>query len=375
MIIYLTYNDNPSGIFSSQVIDVVNFYENTLKQSARLIALVSVRNFFSTRKKIKQEQQKAIVLPMFPKIINWEKNYTLLAVYCFMLKPTVIIGRSVLATQLALKIRNSGLVDKVVYDGRGAISAEWKEYGVINVTSLINQIEDLEKYAVQNADFRIAVSHQLVKHWQKIFNYGSNEHVVIPCTINKAFEEVQLNEAQINYSRHQLGLDFSDVVFIYSGSLAGWQSFDILHVFLRNILDLNKNNKVVFLSELDENIFELQNSYPGRVIQKKVSVSDVSSYLTAADYGLLIRKDSVTNQVASPVKFAEYLACGLKVIISDGIGDYTDFVNKHNCGYHYHSDKSFKRLTLAERLNNHELCLSFFSKTKFSKQFLSILTA
>ena len=61
--------------------------------------------------------------------------------------------------------------------------------------------------------------------------------------------------------------------------------------------------------------------------------NEVPKYLLAADYGLLIRENTVTNQVASPVKFAEYLACGLPVIISRNLGDYSEFVTKNNCGY------------------------------------------
>jgi glycosyltransferase involved in cell wall biosynthesis len=52
-----------------------------------------------------------------------------------------------------------------------------------------------------------------------------------------------------------------------------------------------------------------------------------------ADYGILIRPNSITNSVASPVKFAEYLASGLQVLISDGIGDFSEFVVREKIGY------------------------------------------
>jgi hypothetical protein len=39
-------------------------------------------------------------------------------------------------------------------------------------------------------------------------------------------------------------------------------------------------------------------------------------------------KELNTNKIASPVKFAEYLTCGLNIIISNNLGVYTDFTLK-----------------------------------------------
>ena len=72
--------------------------------------------------------------------------------------------------------------------------------------------------------------------------------------------------------------------------------------------------------------------FPDQIICKELFPSQVSKYLGVGNYGLLIREKSITNLVASPVKFAEYLACGLNVIISEGIGDYSEFVAAHGCG-------------------------------------------
>jgi len=67
-------------------------------------------------------------------------------------------------------------------------------------------------------------------------------------------------------------------------------------------------------------------------LQRWVKHSEVTSVLAACDMGVLIREDSVTNQEASPTKFAEYLSAGLPVIISENLGDYSTFVRKYNCG-------------------------------------------
>ena len=81
----------------------------------------------------------------------------------------------------------------------------------------------------------------------------------------------------------------------------------------------------------------LLNLYPERIIQRHVSSDDVVHYLDIADYGLLIRENSITNKVASPVKCAEYLSRGLKVIISSDIGDYSEEIENNNLGFIYKS--------------------------------------
>jgi glycosyltransferase involved in cell wall biosynthesis len=48
---------------------------------------------------------------------------------------------------------------------------------------------------------------------------------------------------------------------------------------------------------------------------------DVPSYLSAADTGLAFIKPCFSKLASSPTKYAEYLACGLPLIINAGIGD------------------------------------------------------
>lgn len=369
MIFYLTFNDLPSGIFSSQVIDVVKFFRSELKAEIKLVSFISLRNFYKNRKKIKGELSDAVVLPMFPGVHRWRLNAILLKIVCVLLRPEKIIARSVLATQLAFK---SG-VKNIVYDGRGAIAAEWKEYSVITNPQMLSEIEELEKRAVLNSQFRIAVSHQLVKHWQKEFNYSENNHIVIPCTLNTIFEQIEIIQEQISEARKKLCFTDNDIVFFYSGSLAGWQSFGLLYSFVKPILQSNIRHKLFFLAEADKHILQLQNEFPKQVFNKKISPDEVPKYLMAGDYGLLIRDETITNKVASPVKFAEYLACGLNVIISENLGDYSEFVLKNNCGNVYLNFKIATSVSIEQKQKNRNLALKNFTKINLKEEYQKVL--
>jgi glycosyltransferase involved in cell wall biosynthesis len=58
----------------------------------------------------------------------------------------------------------------------------------------------------------------------------------------------------------------------------------------------------------------------------------VPSYLAAADAGLSFIKRCVSKLASSPTKNAEYLACGLPLIINAGIGDSDALVNEWKAG-------------------------------------------
>ncbi len=330
MKIYLTYNDTPSGIFSSQVLDLVNFFNSEFDDTVKLVSYISIRGFFENRKLIKSELPDSIVIPMFPGVVNWRINIFSFRLICFLLKPNAIIGRSVIATQIALKQRKRV---KIIYDGRGAITEEWHEYHVITDRGMLNEIESLEKECVLKSDFRMAVSSKLVDLWKDKYSYYENMHVVIPCTLNSLFESTTISNEIIYKRRKELGYIKDDIVFVYSGSLAGWQSINLMIEFIKTVLKKSTSHKILFLSDLSQEIKFLQIEFPNQVQCLKLNPIDLPQYLIACDYGILIREKSVTNQVASPVKFAEYLACGLPVIISNELGDYSEFVKLNECGF------------------------------------------
>ena len=51
------------------------------------------------------------------------------------------------------------------------------------------------------------------------------------------------------------------------------------------------------------------------------------------DVGLLLRDDLPVNRVASPTKFAEYCLCGLPVLTTPYVGDFSEYVRQFSLGY------------------------------------------
>ncbi len=376
MILYLTYNDQPSGVYWSQVTDVVEHLNTLDAGKVKLVALVSGRDFLKTRRAIKAHSPSAWVLPMVPTMKRWKQNTSILAWVCRFLKPSGIICRGPFATWMALRMRDRGLTKKVCFDGRGAYAAEWEEYRIIDDDALIAQFRPLENEAVYQSDFRLAVSNALVAHWRERYGYLGEDHVVIPCTLGVSHLP-GVEAADKETMRARMGYSTTDVVLVYSGSTAGWQSFSLLEAILNKVLSTQPEVNVLFLSKADRNNEKLTRAFPGRVQVKWLEAEHVGATLRACDFGLLVREPTITNQVASPTKFAEYLSAGLPVLISDRLGDFPEAVQQHGLGLVWYGDDEatrFGRPWDEERLRYLTFALGHFSKTAFKQQYLRLLS-
>jgi hypothetical protein len=327
-VFYITLNDAPGGIFQSQVIDVIKLYRDQ-KIDANLIALISIRGFFKQRRKIKDLLSASVVLPSFPKLKFWNLNRFWFA-FLRIPKNSIIIARNIFACNLVLN--SAASICTVIYDGRGAIAAEQEEYNVYAGTGLEDKIEQLEKRAIFLSAKKIAVSKKLLEYWREHFNYSGEDSIVIPCTSSNDFSR-EKDKNRVQELQEEMSIDKDTITFVYSGSIAEWQSFGKIKGVLLSLLESNPRSKLIFLAKEHAIINSLITQFPNRVFQKFVDHSDVVNFLDLCDYGLLLREDSITNKVASPVKCAEYLSRGLKVLISPNIGDYSEEVKLNELGY------------------------------------------
>ena len=355
---YVTYHESSSGVFKSQVIDTVEHLNNE-GINFKLVSFLSIRGFWKGYRYIKRHAPSAIVIPAIPKQKLWKLNSFVFKVIIG--AADVVICRGIFSTNIALE--SGSQIRKVIYDGRGAIFAESKEY---NPSSMTPIVREMEERAILNVDYRIAVSEKLVEYWKDEYGYLSKNHIVIPCTLGLE------HDGQGNSS--SLDDEFfceseNNIYLVYSGSLLAWQSFELLFEKLQLILDCNSKVKVLFLSKPHNMIDLLAERYKERIAVRWLAHSEVAAYLGKCDYGLLIRDDTTTNQVSSPVKFAEYLSAGLDVIISPNIGDFSQFVKEKNCGTVLSDGSGLHLRKVKDRKKNQTLCKKFFSK--YSEGFIN----
>lgn len=376
--IYLTYNEAPTGIFLSQVCDVCNFLNKEFNVKIKLVSLISIRRFARNRRKIKSEYPYSIVLPMFPRIRNWRLNYFQLFILFLFLNGKKVIARGPFATSLALLLKRTGTVKWVCFDGRGASTAEQKEYHVIKDNVIASQISRIERHALLKSDFRISISNTLVNYWKAEFKYHDNSYEVIPCTFHTKYFKTLPEESQILEKRRLLGFSQQDIIFAFAGSSAQWQSLQLIDDFFFIQMKNNPLIKILFLLPELPSTMRIVSEFNQRVFSLWVKESEMQTMLSICDYGLLLREKNITNLVASPVKFAEYLVSGLNVIISEDIGDLSDFVRENKCGTVVSNDNfipsKFNPLSYLEKQKNHSLALRYLSKAGFKNSYNKLIS-
>ncbi|GAB4205515.1 MAG: hypothetical protein Fur0023_14400 [Bacteroidia bacterium] len=373
--LFVTFNDYPGGIYYSQVIDVIDYLNQFYGNKIRLVSFISLRNFFENRKKIKTRYDHAIVLPMFPGVRNWRWNRVWMFFLALFFYRSSVICRGIFSYHIAYPFRKIGWFRRIILDARGAYKAEFEEYRVIDNTKIIRDIENMERLAIETADFRIAVSDALVNYWKKEYQYLGKNHVVIPCNLSKIFMRKFPDKTVIDRMKTNKGFSVDDIIIVFSGSSSGWQSLKQSDELFLKLLGENEKIKLIFLGKHEVSEYNVYKKYPGRVMQKQVDEKEVLDFLYIADYGWLVREQSVTNQVASPVKFAEYLSAGLKVIISENLGDYSQFCMKNNCGIVVKNDEIYciNKPEYEEKLRIHHLAMQYFAKERYKAEYEKVI--
>lgn len=120
---------------------------------------------------------------------------------------------------------------------------------------------------------------------------------------------------------------------VYSGSGAPWQWLNQLSKLWQEIyrldpsiefLVVSRDNRTRILSKgLDSNAIKF--------VQGKNGV-EVFNFLQDAKLGFLIRQDHLVNKVSFPIKFGEYMAAGLHVVVSDFDWECADFIKEYGGG-------------------------------------------
>ncbi len=344
---YITFIDTYSGIYQSQVIDVVRFLNANFDVEVQLFAFVPLRMWKEQKHKIKKNYPKAKVFPILGSLSKWKRNKLY---FNFISDKQNCVCRGPMAFALAGEFYKNK-----IYDGRAAVEAEIKEYNVTGNPGLDKIFIKAENTAIKKADYYIAVSQKLVGFWedklQKTIN--PDRYSLIPCTLTSLADQSFPEQETDNTIR-----------IVYAGGTGKWQSFDTVVDLMENVLQKQTNTEVVFLSKPNAQIKKLQDKFPGKCFQKWVNHNQVFEELSRCDYGILIREDKVTNRVASPVKFAEYLNAGLKVLITEHIGDFSEFTTKNNCGLIIKNEipLPLEKVDTKEKYRLHQLSKTYFSK-------------
>ena len=208
--------------------------------------------------------------------------------------------------------------NKIIPDIRGANVEEIEEFSGLNKISRILKIINNKRAVRSLKIFRkiSVVSDSLKEYLINNHMIDSSSIVTTPCLSGSFFRFDRSDRERI---RRDLNLSNEDLLIVFSsGGTAKWQNNNAL------TLIADKGLKVLNLSKVK---IEHKN-----VINKFVSYQDIPAYLSASDAAIIWRDKSIVNKVASPVKFSEYVCCGLPVIANDSVDMIKEYISKNSCG-------------------------------------------
>ena len=352
-LIYIT-----SGIgsaFNSQVCELLNYYSLKQKEIKEIYLIVQA----SEQLTICHEQIKIKFIKHYPEY-NFVNFFNILE-FKKVLKTIEIDNKTIFHTRghssafflhkalKLLKITNNN----ILVDVRGAVIEEFLFFKKINPFLKKLKINFFKKtHLAVNKLYFNCVSESLKKYMIDNFNINEEKTIVAHCLVSENFFFQEKERVKI---RKELGLKETDICVVFStggGSL--WQNTENII----NSLSKIPNVKLLILSKQDYSQYS-------HVISKFVDFKDMPKYLSAADIGIINRNDSIVNKVASPIKFSEYLACGLPVLANKSVDIITDMILKYDIGLALEQETEITEQDIHEVLQKNRQKITILAKEKF----------
>jgi glycosyltransferase involved in cell wall biosynthesis len=215
-----------------------------------------------------------------------------------------------------------------VYDVRGALGDETRAKG--SAAAKASVFRALERNAVRHAAAVTAVSAPLADILKR--DYGRTDVRVIPSCVS--VDSLRVADADRRSERTQLGFAPADIVLTYCGGIDYYQRIPEMLQLWESLLDEPDVRFLLITNDAPSLAGALGDvdRFGPRMVRRSVPRADVPRVLAAGDIGFMLRDARTMNAAASPVKFAEYLAAGLAVVTSPGVGDPSGLVRARELG-------------------------------------------
>ena len=257
----------------------------------------------------------------------------LLALFiCSRYELRVVHARSHVPAVIAMLLRVVLGNRRLVFDVRGLVAEEYADAGVWRAGGLGFRItKAIERQALRRADAVVVLTERLRE--RLVEQTGRTDIVTIPCCADvgaiAAFHERR------ELVRDRFGIRDRPVL-LYVGKFGGSCMEDEtieLYRAGRAVLD-----GLFFLVSTQSDHAQLARRFAERGLDGddfrivRVAPDEIGEVLAAADLGVALIRPSPSTIAASPTKIGEYLAGGLPVIVTAGIGDVDDLVRESGTG-------------------------------------------
>ncbi|ESU22159.1 hypothetical protein FEDK69T_21350 [Flavobacterium enshiense DK69] len=295
---------------------------------------------------------------------------------------SIVMPRSTMPAVMVNRLRYKNV--KILFDADGLSLEERIDFaGLSPKSKQYLWLKREETKLLFKADAVITRSQKAIEIHRKTIDekYNDKFSVVFNGRDTSFFEP---NESLRLSVRQGLGLDPSDFVFVYCGSLGpqyGWE--EMITVFEKRYLNDPKTKFLILSGNPEYALQRIPAKLKEAVIVKSIPFDEVPKYLNVADCAFAIRKPTFSMQGVAPIKLGEYLLMGLPTIASKGIGD-TDLILEKvpHCFLFDHCDAStidlavsfsseIKNYSSKEEIRN--AALHYFSLEKSAESYQTAL--
>lgn len=229
---------------------------------------------------------------------------------------------------------------KFIYDERGLMAEEYADGGIWKRDGFIYKIvRSIEKRLLLRAD-AVVVLTENIKRFLTDGGYlphrGKNLNMhVIPCCVDvERFSPAPRDKLAFREKiKPGLGGKF---IFIYTGSIGTWYMLEEMLDFYVAARSVTPEAHLLVVTHIGREAVRAAWSKRGLsfddITITGAEFADMPDYLNAADAGMFFINPVLSKRSSCPIKFAEYLACGLPVVINGGIGDTADIVEANRIG-------------------------------------------
>ncbi len=210
---------------------------------------------------------------------------------------------------------------KFLFDLRGLLAEEYVDAGVWERNGrLFRLTKRAERQLMAAADAYVVLTQrarELMVEWYPQ-ETGNKPMAVIPCCAD--LTNIRQDDGGKTSSRDTN----TPLTLVYAGKLEGWYLTDEMIDFFNHAAIADPHVRWTVWTQGDSRRLQAELDSRGLTDRVKIGATtpvQLKEELSAADAGLAFIRPCVSKQASSPTKVAEYLAAGLPVVSTAGIGD------------------------------------------------------
>ncbi len=212
---------------------------------------------------------------------------------------------------------------KIFFDTRGLLADKYVGGGLIKTNSALYKImKYAESFLLKHVDYFTVetLSHAKIIEGEDL-NFTKKMGIIPCCVDTKKFD----------YSLYRLNDQFNGKInLVYLGKFGTWYLIDEMLDFFKALSRESAGAKFTFITQDDASTIYSRLNEKGiskdKILIKKIAREDVPAELSQGSVGIFFINPYERHN-SFPIKYGEYLASGLPVVINSGIGD-TDLITR-----------------------------------------------